>query len=69
MTKLNQNSDALHGIKEALQVRLVSKELGGLLNKEPLKLEKSGTELKKVLPQQIKKLNELCIVTKKSGDA
>ena len=74
MTKLNQNSDALHGIKEILQIRMVSKELGGLSKElggspnESLKFEKSAIDLKKVLPLQLKKLNELHITTKKSED-
>ena len=67
MIKLNRNSDALHGIKEILQIRMVSKELGGL-SKEPSKLEKSSIDLKKVLPLQLKKLHELHIATKKSKD-
>ena len=67
MTKLNQKSDALHEIKEILQIRIVSKELGGLPN-DPLKLERSRTDLKKVLPLQLKKLNELRVATKKSED-
>ena len=65
MTKLNPNSDALHGIKEILQIRIVSKELSGLLN-GPIKLERTGTDLKNVLPSQLKKLNELHVATKKS---
>ena len=67
MTKQNQKSDALHEIKEILQIRMVSKELSGLPN-DPLKLERSRTDLKKVLPQQLKKLNELWVATKKSGE-
>lgn len=68
MTKQNYGLGALHGIREVMQVRIVSKEISGLIGKESLELREIETDLKQVLPQKVRKLNELCMTLKRSGE-